>query len=61
MSGFGFFVFHENINLISFSLAKVLIGHGHFHLGGPEALGSKTSLAALPGCSKLHFVVEFTI
>ena len=28
----GFSVFHEDINLISFSLAKVLIGHGYFDL-----------------------------
>jgi hypothetical protein len=27
-----FSVFHEDINLISFSLAKVLIGHGYFDL-----------------------------
>ena len=30
--GLGFSVFHEDINLISFSLAKVLIGHGYFDL-----------------------------
>jgi hypothetical protein len=28
----GFSVFHKDINLISFSLAKVLIGHGYFDL-----------------------------
>jgi len=27
-----FSVFHEDINLISFFLAKVLIGHGYFDL-----------------------------
>jgi len=30
-------------------------------LAGLEALDTKTSLASLPSCSKLHFVVEFTI
>ena len=30
LSGFGLFVFHEDINLISFSLANVLISHGYF-------------------------------
>ena len=29
---FSFSVFHEDINLISISLAKVLIGHGYFDL-----------------------------
>ena len=30
-------------------------------LGSPEALDTKTFLASLPSCSKLHFVVEFTV
>ena len=32
LGALGFSVFHKDINLISFSLAKVLIGHGYFDL-----------------------------
>ncbi len=32
LSGFEFSVFHEDINLISYFLARVLIGHGYFDL-----------------------------
>jgi hypothetical protein len=32
LGALGFSVFHKDINLISFSLANVLIGHGYFDL-----------------------------
>jgi len=33
--------FHEGMNLISFSLAEVFVGHGQLRLAGQEALNAK--------------------
>jgi hypothetical protein len=45
--------FHKSVNLISFSLAEMFIGHGQLRLAGQEALNAKHSQPPSPQLIKV--------
>jgi hypothetical protein len=45
--------FHKGVNLISFSLAEMFVGHGQVRLAGQEALNAKHSQLPSPQLIKV--------
>ena len=45
--------FHKGVDLISFNLAEMFVGHGQLRLAGQEALNAKHSQPPSPGLIKV--------